>query len=214
MQRHVALFDGHDIGYEFVLRDASHVRADVINMTTQSLEDINLYTESGGSNADPVLENIASRDHPIFIDLEYACKDKNSRTYGNKYLKKMLASNRPYLSSFPFSDDGGIGHGAITIIDTQPPAVRIKQASELSQIGLQLHRALRRAGLYRKFFRLTEKELSTLLLIACGQTAEDIAEKIELSSRAIEMRLGKARKKLKARTTTEAVYKAAVYGLI
>lgn len=47
-----------------------------------------------------------------------------------------------------------------------------------------------------------------------GKTAMDIADALTVTQRTVELRLQSLRKKLRARTTTEAVYKAICYGIL
>ncbi len=81
-------------------------------------------------------------------------------------------------------------------------------------IARQFHHGVKTEGLIAKYFNITDKEKFALEAMAVGKTTADIAVELGLKQRAIELRLQNARKKLRARTTTEAVYKASAYAII
>jgi len=205
---------GHDISYEFMLRKTSFIKADLINVTTLSPELISLYMPAGGTNSDPVIENTGDMTAPTYVDLNDICYRKGTKYYKNAFFTRLIGEGCPYLSAFPFNDALERGYGVFTIFDSRPRADVEPLADRLSEVGRDLHKAIRTQGLYQSFFGLGDKELSTLEHMAIGRTADDIAALDGVSRRTIELRLGTARKKLKARNSTEAVFKAVSYGLI
>jgi len=63
-------------------------------------------------------------------------------------------------------------------------------------------------------FPLTPLERECLLWVATGMTQQQTADRLRLSDKQVEYRLGKARTKLRALTTPQAVATALIFGLI
>ena len=97
--------------------------------------------------------------------------------------------------------------------DNQPGAATI-DINQLEQYGQLYHMTMHRHKQMATHFDLSKKQSTALASVAKGQTAGDIAEQTGLVERSIELRLQQGRKKLSARTTTEAVYKALAYGIL
>ena len=214
LQTRINLFDGHPIAYELMLRPGSYIRADLINMTTLPVSLTNRYRSMGGTNADPVLENLHGAVEPIAFDLRILCEDRNTRYFQNPFYRGLVEAGLPYCFAIPFQDAAKSCYGALTIFDSVKPDRRRRDAEDLLAIAAAFHRAVLASDLFAAYFGLTERELETLTGTASGQTAADLAELESLSPRTIEARLESARRKLMAKSTAEAVYKAATYRLI
>jgi DNA-binding CsgD family transcriptional regulator len=65
--------------------------------------------------------------------------------------------------------------------------------------------------LLRRVPDLTRREEETLRLVACGFRLAEVGDRMNVSPRAAEKHLSGARRKLKARTNAEAVYRGTVY---
>jgi len=65
-----------------------------------------------------------------------------------------------------------------------------------------------------ELFPLDADERECLLWLAAGLGQKQVADRLNLSDKQVEKRLGKARRKLKAVTTTQAVATALIFGLI
>lgn len=207
-------FGGCDIAYEFVIRRASHVRGDLVSMTTLSRRYTDLYYPDGGPNSDPVLENIDNEYNPFIIDLKPLCLTKGSKYAANKFFNSLLQNGHRYLSAYPFESDARIGRIILTVFSNQKQFDLKIDPAQFIDIGRRLHRSFKNNGQLKDYFGIEEKEQLVLSRMADGKTAADIAQELDVTVRTIEMRLQNARKKLKARTTTEAVYKSVAYGIL
>jgi DNA-binding CsgD family transcriptional regulator len=203
-----------DLVYGFMVRPLSFVRHDVIFTATLPSKLMEEYYKSGGPNADPVAENTALMSKPMFIDLAMLYNGKtNGKYYRHKFVKAMIEAGYESLWACPITDKHSIGFGSMTYYQhMQGNKLKIR-STEMKKIGSLFHKTMKKNGQLAGYFDLTHLEKTTLSKMAEGKTVRDIAWKAKRTSRTIELRLGAARKKLRARTTTEAVYKAAAYGI-
>ena len=204
----------HDISYEYMLRKNSYIRADLINMTTLPSAVVDLYALAGGTNSDPVIENAGNMSEPLYIDLTNITNDPNQKYYRNKFFTKLIGMGCPYLSAFPFTEELSRGYGVFTIFDSRPKSDVASLGETLTALGAEFHNAVKALGLFTGHFKLSSKEQVALEYLAIGRTTEDIAALEGVGRRTIELRLESVRKKLKARNSTEAVYKGISYGII
>ena len=205
---------GCDLAYEYMIRDTSFVRGDLVSMTTLPRTFTDLYYPSGGPNSDPVLENVHAGSRPFTVELEKLFKGKNTKFYGNKFYASLYSSGRKYFLAYPFQNNDKIGFGAFTLFATQRQKDTELPPSYFTAIGLELHKSLKEHGQLAAYFGLIDKEKFVLARMAEGKTAADIAQELGITVRSIELRLQSGRKKLQARTTTEAVYKAVAYSIL
>ena len=84
---------------------------------------------------------------------------------------------------------------------------------DMLQLAHQFDQAMRPA-MVRKRFPLTPRERDVMSFSAGGMTAKQIAEHLNLSPKTISHALERARKKMEAVSTMEAVAKALIYELI
>jgi len=214
LKTRLAAFGNCHLAYEYVIKGNAYIRGDLINMTTLPPAIPELYMESGGTNADPVIENMAKRKAPLFIDIKKLCSTKNSRFYKNRFLISLLKMQCTGFAAYPFLNGDERGHGVFTIITDRELTARLNAPDYYKDIALRLHKSLRRHGQITKYFDINENEVFALGKMAEGKSAADIAGNIGVTTRTVELRLQSVRKKLKARTTTEAAYKAAIYSII
>jgi DNA-binding NarL/FixJ family response regulator len=125
-----------------------------------------------------------------------------------------LQNGHRYLSAYPFESDARIGRIILTVFSNQKQFDLKIDPAQFIDIGRRLHRSFKNNGQLKDYFGIEEKEQLVLSRMADGKTAADIAQELDVTVRTIEMRLQNARKKLKARTTTEAVYKSVAYGIL
>jgi len=100
-----------DIAYEYMIKDTSYVRADLVSMTTLSRSYTDLYFPGGGPNTDPVLENVNANSTPFHVELKKLCAGKNTKFYGNKFYTALYEKGCECFSAYPFKDDLGIVAG-------------------------------------------------------------------------------------------------------
>lgn len=203
--------DAH-LGFEHVIGGNRHVRGDLINPTTLPASFGALYAEGGGAAFDPVVQMAtAGSDHAV-IDLMELLSTGPDQFRRNSFLNAMVEIGCIRLTSVCLPHGEGVGRIVLSIMEGQdaPP----RPAEAIRDVLRQMIVSFRINGHIARYFDMKPVELSTLEAMAFGQSAQDIATRDEVSVRSIEFRLQRVRKKLRAMTTTEAVFKASAYGLI
>ncbi len=201
------------IAYTFLLHRNSYIRGDEVSGTTMPDSVTKYYWKNGGTNTDPVVELIPKITEPVLMDLQEYFTNKDTIYYNNPYLGGIIENQWHEMMIYPvMPDDGTGGYCALTFLGV-PEAQPYSEQFYLD-LGHHFHSAIRKHGFLKQYFKITEKEKAVLEGMAVGKTTADIASELGLKQRAIELRLQNARKKLRARTTTEAVYKAAAYSII
>ena len=194
------------IGYEFAIREKGHIRSDLIAETTLPARFSDLYQASGGSTLDPVLARASGGSDNFRLDLPGKAK--------TPFYEALSDLGCVSIASYTLPPDEVLGRLAFTVLEDRSQRDRAISPTAVADLLRQIHFALRRHGHIRRYLGLTAKECSTLASMAQGQSALDVAEAEAVAPRTIEKRLQNARAKLRARTTVEAVYKAALYGAL
>ena len=176
---------------------------------------LEIYRQGGETQEDAVASQIEHLTDPFAMDIETS-------------LAEFRRTNDPKTITWGFLHDVGIRTAWIVPINTAwsggfgvlnhflfekeaPPPI---PQNQLIPLALEFHDAVRKAGLLAKKLGLTAIERRTLSLFARGKTSREIAEAEEANLRAIERRLERARRKLKASNSAEAIYKGMLYGAI
>ncbi len=194
------------IGYEFMIREKGHIRSDLIAKTTLPASFWEIYHASGGSTLDPVLSRVSNKSKNFRLDLSPEGK--------SPFFDALADLGCVSISNYTLPRNEIFGRLAFTVLEDQRQRDRQLDQAPFIDLLRQAHIALRRHGHIRRYFGLTPKECATLTALSQGQGAADVAEAETVTLRSIEKRLQKAREKLHARTTVEAVYKAALYGIL
>ena len=204
-----------DVVYGYMLESKSYVRQDACFSVTLSDELMALDENSGGLSTDPIASAIADAPSYYKVDIkDWLELDQGNERAQRPYIKGLLAAGYSSLYTFPFHDVELVGYGTMTLFqDESDKALRI-DPTILDPLVKKFHLKLKRSGLLAKLFSLSAKEVDTLRLTAAGKIAEDIATTDCVTPRTVELRLAKAREKLHARNSTEAVFKAMAYGII
>lgn len=213
LKNHVPEFMGYNIGYEYFVRKHSYMRGDVIVQTTLPHDVMELYGDSGGQNADPIIENIAKLKDKYTVDLTKIVKGRPSK-YKNKFFTSLSKIGVETITAYAFLPPDSHGFGAITIMEEERNASFAYAPERFAQIGYYFHTLMKHHGQIMGYLAITEKERAVLNRMADGKTAQDVAQESGVTARTIEMRLQSARRKLKSRTTTEAVFKSVCYGIL
>ena len=201
------------LAYTLLLHRNSHIRGDEVSAATLPGDITKHYWESGGTNTDPVVGLIPKISSPTLLDLGVVYENKNLIYHHNPYLGAIVDQGWQQLMIYPvIVNDGTSGFSALTLIGL--PQSTLYDDDFYMDIARQFHHSVKTEGLIAKYFNITDKEKFALEAMAVGKTTADIAVELGLKQRAIELRLQNARKKLRARTTTEAVYKASAYAII
>lgn len=201
--------------YGHMLWPRSHVRHDGVLVKTLDPALVELYADGGGLTTDPVAERFWELEGPYCVDVSAMIRgDVWDNVHNNRYSRAMLAAGHGAFCSFPFRDHEGMGMVALTIYVAGVAELRRLHTQNLMGVARNFHRLMKRGGQLGGYFSLTEKEIEALRAATQGRAADWLAERDGVTVRAIELRLRSARKKLLARNTTEAVYKATAYGLL
>ena len=210
-EEHPPFLDAH-LGFEHVIGGNRHVRGDLINPTTLPASFGPLYAEGGGAAFDPVVQMATSGvDHTV-IDLMELLSTGPDQFRRNGFLNAMVEIGCIRLTSVCLPRGEAVGRIVLSVMEGQgaPP----RSVDALRATLRQMLACFRIHGHIARYFDLKPQELNTLQAVAFGQSAQDIATRDEVSVRSIEFRLQRVRKKLRAMTTAEAVFKASAYGLI
>lgn len=214
LKNNIGLFGGCHLAFEQMVQKNSYLRGDLITMTTLPGEFTDLYYPSGGTNNDPVIENIGNLKGLIKVDLREVLSAPNSKYHANPFFGAMLERGWVSLASYSMTEFLQIGHAALTVFEDETQSRRNLDTFNMIEVANHFKNCLRKHGQIKRYFGLSEAERNVLQRSGEGRTAEDLAVEFNVSRRAIELRLQNARKKLTARTTTEAVYKAIAYGIL
>ena len=214
MRELVPEFKDCHLGYEYFVRPKSYMRGDIIAVTTLPNSIIDKYKPSGGENADPIVENIVDMDRRITIELPKICNNKTSKYYKNEFFMDLQKIGLPIISAYDLLAKGDFGFGALSVMKPDLLTGSERTGRHYSLIGYSFHLKMKSEGYLGRHLGVTEKERDVLDRMAAGRTAHDVAQKAGVTTRTIEMRLASARKKLKARTTNEAIYKSVCYGIL
>lgn len=213
LKNHVPEFMGYNIGYEYFVRKHSYMRGDVIVQTTLPHTVTGQYGDSGGQNADPIIENISKLKDKYTVDLTQIVEGKPSK-YKNKFFTSLSKIGVETMTAYAFLPPDSHGFGALTILEEKRNASFSFAPKRFAEIGFYFHTLMKRHGQLMRYLEITEKERAVLDRMADGKTAQDVAQESGVTPRTIEMRLQSARQKLKSRTTTEAVFKSVCYGIL
>ena len=210
----VSLFGNCNLAYELLVRQRGYIRGDLVNMTTLSHEVTSLYYPSGGTNTDPIIDKVGREEPFLEVDISGAIDDPESKYFGNPFFGALREGGCVSLAAYCVSEPGTIGHAAFTVFEDASQQKRRHLTGEMLAFASAFHHALRCSGLIGRFFEINEREIVCLDQAAAGRSASDMANAVNVTGRTIELRLQSARKKLRARNTTEAVYKAVAYGML
>ena len=207
-------FGNCHMAYEFMLQPKAFIRGDHINITTLPAAIYDTYLPSGGANSDPVIEKIATMNAPEYVDIEQVCKGSKLKFYQNPFFLKLLDIGCVSFAAYPILLDRADRFGILTVFETAEQRKNALDADYYLDAALVFHRAISKFGQLGRYFGVNEKERFVLEKMALGKNALDVSDELEITQRTVENRLQSARLKLKARTTTEAVYKASAYQII
>ncbi len=175
-----------------------------------------LYAEGGGVQGDPIATRINEIHLPEIMDNTVIARDE--RYSDHPLTDYFLGSGWSLGVIYPFKSIGGIG-ALTTFADNtsrKEQAGIVEQGLHGQMVGLAglFHEALVSGRSAHKMFSITEKERDALAFVAAGYTISDLSDHLKVSERAIEKRLSRARRKLGARNTANAIYRAAIRGVI
>lgn len=191
-----------------------HIRSDLINPTTLPTDIGMKYMEHGGPGFDPVLSMVIGGQNQFSLDIQTVLDSRKPQFRKNGFLQALLDIGMQKITFCSIPNGEIVGHLVLTIVHAEDHPHATKFEANILEYLRALLRALRKHGHLARYFGIKPKELHTLTRIANGLSSNEVAQESEVTLRAIETRLQNIRKKLRARTTPEAIYKATAYGMI
>ena len=174
-----------------------------------------VFRAAGGAATDIVAPNLPRITAPYPIDVEDIAaamrRAKDARlAWSMFYLERGFRTAWIAPISAPWVGGYGALNHALAARHAPPPL----PPDEMIPLAHAFHDAARKAGLTARHIGLTDRELATLQRLSHGRTTEEIATLDGITRQAVEHRMRRARGKLRARNTIEAMYKATVYGAL
>ncbi|MGF1501814.1 MAG: helix-turn-helix transcriptional regulator [Paracoccaceae bacterium] len=212
---------GHSLLYGFYVHVHSASRNDFVMAHSHcdslfaEADPETVFRASGGAATDIVAPNLPQITAPFPVDVrdvaEHLRAQNDTRlAWTLYYLDRGFQTvwiapiNAPWAGGY-----GALNHG-LQARYAPPPLAE----DGLIPLVHAFHDAVRKTGRLARHIGLTELELDTLQKFAQGRTTEEIAGLQKVSRQAVDQRMLRARKKLRARNTIEAMYKAMVYGAL
>lgn len=178
-----------------------------------------IYAEGGGAKDDPVADRLSSITQAQVWDIEAMRNSSSLKAYrNNPFLEAVLDMRFDFACLTPILARNGMA-SVFAYADGGRRAERRDNAARALDGGMAaaaglFHECVRASSLARPEFGLTVKELDALKFSALGESARDLADRWKITERAVEKRLSAVRRKLGARTTANAVYRAMAFGLL
>ncbi len=208
-------FGAEHLTYVLMLQPTAHKRGDLIASSTFPMALWQYYWQSGATLTDALIEVAPFMAGPTSINLEMVTEQYRKGSAPHKYFSALVGNGWPLVMGYPIlMNDGTRGMSGLGVVCSRQSRKKLREADFYMEIGKVFQREMRQHGHFRRYHALTDKEIIVLEYMAKGRTAEEIALKLKLQKRTVEMRLQSARKKLRSLTTTEAVYKASAYSIL
>ncbi|VAW02439.1 hypothetical protein MNBD_ALPHA06-1532 [hydrothermal vent metagenome] len=214
LKNHLLQYGVGALTYGFMLHEKSYLRGDIVQYTTFPKSIRITGKQDGGAIVHRFGNFVPTMTEPLFFDMEEVLAGKGPLFSYNKTFKEIYDIGYRHAWVMPLAPKIENGFGflmAFQSIKTSAPKLDVNQ---LTEFGPLYHSAMIEHKQMAKQFRLTQKQSLALANAAKGRTASYLADKLNLTERSIELRLQETRNKLSAKTTTEAAYKALVYGIL
>jgi len=206
--------------YGFAVHSHSAAQNDAI-IELSHLEDYGnpdiakMYEDAGGSAKDIVASRVPNLADPFFMDvtatLDQLRKDSNPAAITMGFMHDIGIRSAWIV---PISPSNTGGYGVLNHFVKKKNAPPPMHKEQLVELAHDFHAAARQEGLLAKKLTLTGIECQMLHLLSIGHTAKQIALQEKVTERAIERRLERARKKLSANNSNEAIFKGHVIGAL
>lgn len=203
-----------DVVYGYMLEAKSYIKHDVCFSVTICDKLMAEYEFGGGLSTDPVATSLSGDGSHYEIDF-FECLevDRGPWLAQRRYIRAVLSAGYTRALTIPFHDIEKVGHGAMTLFQDRDGAPQM-DPTILKPLVYDFHTHVKKNGQLRHLFNLSDKETATLRSTAAGKTASDIASSENVNIRTVELRLAKSREKLRARHTSEAIFKATNFGIL
>ncbi|MCF6220340.1 MAG: LuxR C-terminal-related transcriptional regulator [Robiginitomaculum sp.] len=214
LQKHLTSYGVSVLAYGFQLHTKSYLRSDFVLYTTFSKSIRRTGKQDGGSITYRFGDLLETLTQPMFFDMEIVLSGRGPLFSINKSFQEVYDAGHRYAWLIPFLGEVENGHGLLVAFQDHREGAPKLDVNKIKHFGPLFHKAMIKHKQMARHFKLTKKQSETLASAAKGITAAEFAEQIGMSERAVELRLQQARKKLRAKTTAEAVYKAIAYGIL
>jgi len=207
----------HGVGeltYGFMLHTKSHLRGDYLLYTTFPKAIRRVGTQDGGAITYRFGDLTPNMSEPLFFDMKDVVEGRGPLFSFNKTFKMIYETGYRYAWIIPFLEEVKNGYGFLIVFQDNKAGAPKLDANQLKAFGPLYHHAMIKHKQMARHFQLTQNHTEALANAANGRTAGYLATQIGLTERTVELRLQQARKKLHAKTTAEAVYKALAYGIL
>lgn len=204
------LFWGYSVHLHGVARNDT-----LIADTFESPDFIAAFMAAGGSSNDVVGNKIETISQPFQIDIVQLAE--HQRDIGDtryRFTESILEFGLKTAWICTLNEPWIGGAGVFNQFFADRGAESAIALEDLSEVAHIFHDEIKRHRLIAKQVNLRSGQMAFLSEVSKGKSAEDLADQYQISSRAVEKRLESIRKALKARNTLEAVYKAAMYGVL
>ncbi len=208
-------YGAEHLTYVFMLHPSSYKRGDQVASSTFPFDLWDYYWQSGATLTDALMEVAPYMAGPTSINLEMVVEQYRKGSASHKYFSAIVANGWPLVMGYPIiMNDGSHGISGLGVVCSRSSLRKLQDPEFYMELARCFQRGIKTHGQLSHYYALTAKEKLVLERMARGSTTQDVALELGLKQRTIEMRLQKARKKLRALTTTEAVYKATAYSII
>lgn len=173
------------------------------------------FVSAGATRDDVVAPRLPNLSDPFPIDIPSGFEELRDKDDA-KAATFSFFYNQGFHTAWvaPISEAWSGGFGVLNHFLCERFAPAPIEKGALIPLAHDFHDAARKSGLVAGKLGITKVERRTLSLVAQGKTAKAIALVENVGEPAIERRIERVRKKLKASNSAEAIYKGMVYGAL
>lgn len=194
------------------------IASEVVAMSSHPEEFNTLYLDQGYIDHDPFAQYALTEDQrPISWQDPRAGK---YRTEKSEFFQNSLRDfGMDYGITIPVRDAsnwklGGTGVCFEASNDKEGDEIVARATPFVESAAMLFHSRVQEGDMMRQFFPLSVREKECLLWVAAGLTNKEIAFKLSLSDKTVELHIKNAAKRLNARNRAHAVSRALIYGVI
>lgn len=210
---------GKSVAYGFFPKTIGRsLSSEIVSLSSHSEEFNRLYFEEGYIDHDPYAHYCMLEEHKTLPWGDpRADKFKTSRSSVVEHLMKGCGIE--YGVTIPLRDAAGVKLGgtgiALDVSEASSSEALLKANLPLIENAAMLfHARVQESDLMRQVFSLSEREKECLLWVSAGLTNKEIAFKLSLSTKTVELHIRNAAQRLNARNRSHAVARALIYDVI
>lgn len=192
--------------------------SEVVAMSSHPEEFNRLYLDEGYIDHDPFAQYAMNEDQrPISWCDPRASKFRTAKS--DFFQNSMKDFGMDYGVTIPVRDASGFKLGGTGIsfdaTSEKQGEIIVAEATPLVENAAMLfHSRVQEGDMMRQFFPLSVREKECLLWVSAGLTNKEIAFKLSLSTKTVELHIGNAAQRLNARNRSHAVARALIYEVI